>query len=958
MEDMRRICAFFEDDAARAMDAIRAAMPRSIITDELISSLGRQLRGEMFDACYRTLIAQYKLIEKKVSYEAFLDSLEQSETRDFLHGRFPGLSAQLAKLSNRRVATALEVFRRFEHDLDDIGRAILGKRATPSLIDCRFGLGDPHRGGRTVAILSLSDGSRVVYKPRKLDIDQAFAEMLTHLGSDVGMTFKVPKVVSKEDYGWAEFISNEPCECEGDVDAYYERLGAMLALLYILEATDFHYENVIAHRSHPVLIDLETFFRPQTPIVGTETNEGIEQSVLRTGILPVRLELESGDTVNIAGSSDVAGQEGLVERMTVERGPDGNPTLIRRKGQLLGGSNVPILDGRKRPLNESCSLQLEAGFARMYREILTKRAEIGRRLSVFLGAQIRVLFRHTLTYTHLLDEGRHPVNLLSEQARERHFSSLNKLSRDFGLGTVLAPHEIRHLASGDVPMFTCPVGSRDLVVDDDTVLTDFFVRDGMTLVRERLDAMSEADLAQQLWLIRESLGITDANVQKQLTMATPSVERVQYEPSDLDLGRRLLDISDSITTAIRHRVYSDDAEARWLVSKALSEDGRTVGISGAFYDLSGGMPGEILFLSARGTALGIGADVDLAMKAYNHLRRRLDEARYSIRCLGVLGGWGSVILSQVALSAMLSEDRFLKEAEALIQSLDLNELIRVDRNFSVAKGAAGFILACVELYLATGSRTSLQAAESCFAHLKRNRVPHGIGYSWRIASRNPLSGLSHGASGFGMAFAKMHAATGMDALAEAVQGCLAFERSLFVPDAGNWRDLRDYTLRTQGPDCGCSWAHGAPGVGIARLAMIEAGFDGNDIRDDLEHAMTTTLNSRSAEDLSVLSGEFGRLELPLLYAEQIDDRHLEATLTRIADVVSIQDKLGRERGNAWLNRSGLMTGATGCAYQALRMTRSVPSIVGFSMQQSVFHSKLSPSRHASMQEIGSNRQAA
>ena len=40
---------------------------------------------------------------------------------------------------------------------------------------------------------------------------------------------------------------------------FYRRQGALLALLYALEATDFHAENLIASGEFPVLIDLETF---------------------------------------------------------------------------------------------------------------------------------------------------------------------------------------------------------------------------------------------------------------------------------------------------------------------------------------------------------------------------------------------------------------------------------------------------------------------------------------------------------------------------------------------------------------------------------------------------------------------------------------------------------------------------------------------------------------------------
>ena len=40
---------------------------------------------------------------------------------------------------------------------------------------------------------------------------------------------------------------------------FYERQGGYLALLYMLQATDFHHENLIAAGEHPVLLDLGHF---------------------------------------------------------------------------------------------------------------------------------------------------------------------------------------------------------------------------------------------------------------------------------------------------------------------------------------------------------------------------------------------------------------------------------------------------------------------------------------------------------------------------------------------------------------------------------------------------------------------------------------------------------------------------------------------------------------------------
>ena len=44
--------------------------------------------------------------------------------------------------------------------------------------------------------------------------------------------------------------------------ANLSKAGPDLAMLNVMEATDFHYENLIAAGEHPVLIDLESALSP------------------------------------------------------------------------------------------------------------------------------------------------------------------------------------------------------------------------------------------------------------------------------------------------------------------------------------------------------------------------------------------------------------------------------------------------------------------------------------------------------------------------------------------------------------------------------------------------------------------------------------------------------------------------------------------------------------------------
>ena len=61
----------------------------------------------------------------------------------------------------------------------------------------------------------------------------------------------------------------------------------------------------------------------------------------------------------------------------------------------------------------------------------------------------------------------------------------------------------------------------------------------------------------------------------------------------------------------------------------------------------------------------------------------------------------------------------------------------------------------------------------------------------------------------------MAAAAGREDFAAAASECLAFEDSSYDAERHNWPDLRGGGA----PTFPCQWCHGAPGIGLARLAM-------------------------------------------------------------------------------------------------------------------------------------------
>lgn len=143
---------------------------------------------------------------------------------------------------------------------------LLNLDETDYVTSIRLGIGDRHRGGKSVAIVTFSNKSTIIYKPRNLSIDKHFGELINYINKSLNIDLISPQVILREDYGWAEYIDYKECNSEIEVQQYYFRIGCLLSILYTLEATDFHYENIVCNGAFPVLIDLESFFSPYNPM--------------------------------------------------------------------------------------------------------------------------------------------------------------------------------------------------------------------------------------------------------------------------------------------------------------------------------------------------------------------------------------------------------------------------------------------------------------------------------------------------------------------------------------------------------------------------------------------------------------------------------------------------------------------------------------------------------------------
>jgi type 2 lantibiotic biosynthesis protein LanM len=930
------------------IQGIVAANPHAFEgTQQIVRFLQLSLIDKFRKLLHKTLVLEFNVFKAQnklngaTPEERFADFTRQLKTkkvRDYINRDYPVLVRRLVEEADNWVHHSFQFVNRLAKDYDTIIHKLAEGDTTKfgKFKSVAFGAGDTHRGGNSVAIVTFETGQKIVYKPRSLQIDAHFQNLLAWISEKSSIDFKQIQVIQRDNYGWVEFVEHKNCQNTEGVKKYYERIGGYIALLYTLEATDFHYENIIANGEYPMLIDLESFFHPYFPIEGTETNQANEASVLRTGLLPIRLSLKEGETgMEVSGITDVEGQQGLMQVSVTEGLGSDNVRITKQAGHLSGGKNIPMLNGQKVKMTEEDVYSMKRGFEAVYSCFMTEKAALKDVLKQFLEDEVRVLFRDTFVYVHLLNESLHPKVLRNGLECERHFDWLWAVVPDYVLIKKIIKYEKQSLLRGDVPLFSTNVNSRHLWYDDGQYIENFFTETGFELVERKIDSLNETDLKKQVWLIEASLfasthfkGQSDEKEETKLTNSRFSRENIESQ----QLKDKLLLEAQRVGDYIINHAFIGDKEAHWMALKR--EDSNNYRLAPMNQDLFNGASGEILFLAYLHNATREEKYKTLAEKALTGLLAKIQQGKESIRLLGLHTGWGSVIYLLTHLSHLWRRTDLQDYVERLYKDIDFNELIKVDKSYSLVKGSAGFMLANLKFHELTGSNSALNWAKQAANYLLYEAKTYENGIGWKISGEISLSGMAHGASGFALAFNQLFELTRDKTYLKAIENILSYENALFISEQQNWQDCRN-SVRYRFPNraiCATGWAHGAPGIGITRLDLrTNEALNKEKIEADLTSALNTGLKRSITQNQCYTMGSFGNLEFLHNYGLRLGD---QAVLDKVMEIAQFYLNYNGEKGwNCGLPNNlltqGLITGVTGIGYQYLRMAtpEKTPSVL-------------------------------
>jgi type 2 lantibiotic biosynthesis protein LanM len=697
-------------------------------------------------------------------------------------------------------------------------------------------------------------------------------------------------------YGWVEHVSARACTTVEEVRRFYRRQGGYLALLYLIDATDFHSGNLIACGEHPFLIDLEALFHPHrtNPVINgadpasRRAEHALTHSLLSLGLLPKRSQGNSEHAgVDRSGLGTVEGQ---ITPYTRPRWVgEGTDTLH------LARERVPVWTQKNRPqLGETAldvrdyEAELQEGFAATYELLSTQRTALqadDSPLRRFANDEVCVFLRSMRTYRRLLDESYHPDVLRDALDRERLLDALwVQAANDAELAKVIQA-ERDELLRNDVPQFTARPASPDLWSANGERLPNFFAEASLTTVQRRLTQLSRADYERQSWFIRASLA------------TLPGEETREPAPSESTPGAavtpaELLAAAQALGDRLAQLSLRGPDDAAWLGLIQMREQSwepeQSWEIDALGLDLDSGLPGVALFLAYLGAVAGQERFTALAQAALRALQRQIVERRDEVTMIGGFDGWGGVLYTLTHLAALWRRPDLLAEAAALVERLPA--LIEEDSELDVYGGAAGSLGALRCLAQLTPSARVTEVALHCGAHLLARAEP------------TPAPGFLRGTAGLAWAFWTLREWTGQERFHAAAR---AFGRQTLNDAATVDSVLAQFSL--------------APFLNSAEL------------RARLAAALETCLPRASGRDHSLERGAAGCLELLLQAQRLLDARRWRLQLRRFSAAL-----LASAREHGWrcgtpraVETPGLLRGLAGIGWQLLRLAEPerVPSVL-------------------------------
>lgn len=807
---------------------------------------------------------------------------------------FPFWTYSLFQFLEKSTAYLVEVFTNLSLEFLEIQNKLGIKEF--KIFNVKLESGDRHDGKFVMEFITSE--KNLFYKPRECDTEICLKKIMAFLSkhSEDILDLKFPVSIYINGHQWVIEDKYKPLIKQSDEKKYYFRMGEILALYYLLDGNDLHFENIISSCEYPVLIDTETIFsnRMMTKIEGEnillskEENAYSVISIKDIGIIPNYIKIGK-DSVNISAIRNRV-DEKINKKYKIDK------SKLHMAGEYL-------------TVDEICQ-ELMKGFSAVYQVFMLHKTDIYEHIKdCSKNMCVRYLKRPTNDYSKIKNAIMKPICFFDYQyafAITTHVFGTSEKPSSVELS------EQRDLLHLNIPKFMINVSEKNLYWNKTLIKESYFINTPLEVIEKKLNYLGEEDLHNQLHIITmmfESMkGIKFSDIHKLMH----SMNKCRTIYSGVEFKMQLNKKYDQIVSSIvnNKKINPISKERLFFGYQLQGEHYQALMLPNNYYS---GLIGfiEVLLKDDNGKYRE-------TLKQYvEELKKMLIDKLPNMNegvLTGAYDGLGMYIkiIHEIYEAGLIEDTWYIKIMECLIEQC--SKAIKQDKKYDVLNGNAGLLIvldSIMQQSITHIFREKLKKlTKKTILELKKSVVRNNGKCYFPVNGLTNLffTGYAHGSAGIITALYK-----GMKAIGEIdydiIKELLSTERDLFDSKDGIWYKDNKRDSYSWG------WCHGIPGILLSRIELWKSGYRDSDIYEEIETLVTISLEKALGHNLTFCHGDFATIAI-IEYAYTIlkpDERlqKVEEYKKHLLQRVILTDKKVIVRG---METVGLMDGLLGIAY--------------------------------------------
>lgn len=939
--------AFYDPFVQVANKQLRETVTQKrYIKESILVDFQKSLFNLLNNLCIRTLIyemyicGQEGLLEGNEfeQYQYYIDHfLKDKQYLNDFFSLYPVLERRINEIIQNTIDIYKEVIERIDTDANEIMREFNIVESAFIVEHLSTDISDSHKNGRRVFCVEFVSGEKILYKPRCLQNEIKLQEITNYFYKICNLGSYEYCILDKGKYGWCEIVTQKDCESTEELSRYYQRIGVILFINYLLEGGDIHFENLIACNEYPVIIDAETFIGNIEGDNGKSATEKVSnllrKSVLYSGILPFYSWNNAGDAgINMSAISGEEGQKFPIKIPFIINPKSVNMRVVYDYPVSKRNHNLAMLKGKFIQPSEFADKIIQ-GFKSAYLGAMEHTETLLKIIQQYSELEVRYLIRNTQQYVIVLSSSYHPELLMDGGARNLFFYSLINGNLQNENSKLLIEHEIEDLLSGDIPYFYFRGNKKSIYTWDGREVKNFFSKTALQQIEENIQYLSYKNLEQQIQYIKITFNMENAGTRKiKNERLKPALSNNIFKTAE-ELAKELL---CKIGT---NAIYSEDGtDVNWIGVKLFGIKENQWMIQALPNTLYDGTVGINLVFHLYERIYQDKKYHEICDVLDNRILRYIDtisDGKKSIAEFntGVFCGEGSILYALNILYEIYDDSKYKLYFDKWLSCMET--IISEDCLFDLISGNSGIVLVLINMYKKTGTPTYLQKAIQIAEQLIEDMVTDKGKVGWKSeVVPEVLAGFAHGNSGFIEMFSRLYEVYPQAKYLRVLSRLVEYENSLYSEKNNNWTDLRKFPEEDQNRDQPIAWCHGAAGILLSRLTLYNAIKNSGEtalfqqVIKDISLAKNKLIEDGLHAGFCLCHGNMGNLLILKRYAEIFDDKQVrsicDSRFEQILEFLNDQNVLPTE-----LYNPGFMTGLSGIAYALLKYTMpELPLIIG------------------------------